>query len=171
MRDLTAEKFRMMWLKLYFYKARGGCCKTICEVAWANAIFVKFKGVSIKLAECGLDYILILIKFEGFFVKLSSHYILIFIKFGVFFRIAETIRAIRARSDGRDFWAYVAQWGGTLLGLWRCGDSSWEENMHWLQMEGSSNWNRSQIFFKKKCRSKINQGSHFKIIKNTLQNT
>ena len=70
MRDPTAEKFRMTWLKLYFYKARGGCCKTICEVAWANAISVKFKGVSIKLTECGLDYILILIKFKGFFIKL-----------------------------------------------------------------------------------------------------
>ena len=72
MRDPTGEKFRMMWLKLYFYKARGGCCKTVCEVAWANAISAKFKRVSIKLTECGLDYLLILIKFEWFFIKLPS---------------------------------------------------------------------------------------------------
>ena len=72
MRDPTAEKFPMTWFKLYFYKARGGCCKTVCEVAWANAISAKFKGVSIKLTECALDYLLILIKFEGFFIKLPS---------------------------------------------------------------------------------------------------
>ena len=72
MRDPTGEKFRMTWLKLYFYKARGVCCKTVCEVASANTIFVKFKGVFIKLTECGLDYILILIKFEEFFYKITE---------------------------------------------------------------------------------------------------
>ena len=41
-------------------------------MAWANAISAKFKGVSIKLTECALDYLLILIKFEGFFIKLPS---------------------------------------------------------------------------------------------------
>ena len=53
-------------------KLEGVAVKTICEVAWANVISTKFKGVSLKLTECELDYILILIKFEGFFIKLPS---------------------------------------------------------------------------------------------------
>ena len=41
-------------------------------MALANAILAKLKVVYIKLTKCGLDYILILIKFKGFFIKLSS---------------------------------------------------------------------------------------------------
>ena len=120
MRDPTAEKFRMMWLKLYFYKGRGGCCKTICEVAWANAISAKFKGVSIKLTECALDYLLILIKFEGFFVKLPSHYILILIKFGVFCKIAEPSRQSEPSTRDPTTEIFEPTWlngGIPLLGL------------------------------------------------------
>jgi len=38
----------------------------------SKCYFCKVQGVSIKLTECKLDYILILIKFEGFFVKFPS---------------------------------------------------------------------------------------------------
>ena len=56
---------------MYLYEARGGCRKTVWEVASANTISAKLKGVSIKLTECGLNYILILIKFKGFLIKLA----------------------------------------------------------------------------------------------------
>ena len=63
-------------------------------MASANTISAKLKGVSIKLTECGLNYILILIKFKGFFIKLVS--------------LMDNL-AIHARSDGREISNDVAQ--------------------------------------------------------------
>ena len=91
MRDPMAEKFPMTWFKLYglskcyfckvqgdFYKINSVWARLFINFDKVRGVFIKLSSlldnpshprairISIKLTECGLDYILILIKLKGF---------------------------------------------------------------------------------------------------------